>query len=556
MEIDLVSLLSNAKTFTLFLVLGVGYLLGNIPLGQFRLGPTAGVLIAGLFFGHMGFGEDIPGEQMGFILFIYSVGLQAGPRFFSVFLHDGLRYLSLALVVALVSVMVALFLGWVAELPSGLTAGLLAGALTSTPTLAAAQDAVASGLVSAPEGMSAYALTRQISIGYALTYIFGLVGLIMFIKWMPGVLKINLAEEARALQKDRRFAVAIEEGDTPTHVVRAYEVTSENVAGKRIEELTFCKNATCVIQDVKRGGEIIPMGADTKLESGDHISISGRIDVLAPLKDLIGPEVQDTDLFDSPIESVDIIVTHQDAAGRSLADLHLLSRFSCYVTSVIRAQIRLPVSPGLVLEKGDVVRVTGMRRRLDAVTQALGQVERDIVQTDLLTFAFGIAAGLLIAEVSIKVGAVSLGLGTAGGLLFSGIMVGFLRSMNPTFGRVPPAARWILMEFGLMLFMAGVGLRAGKGVWEAILSVGPLLFVCGAITTMAPVLAGYFFGRKVLKLNPALLMGALTGAMTSTPALNIVTDRAKSPLPSLGYAGTYTFANVFLALAGTIVLML
>ncbi len=555
MEIDLVALLTEASPLTLFLILGVGYLLGNIPMGSFRLGATAGVLIAGLLFGHMGFGDDIPGEEIGFILFIYSVGLQAGPRFFSVFLQDGARYLSLALVVACVSVALTIALGAVAGLTPGLKAGLLAGSLTSTPTLAAAQDAVSSGLVAEPGGMSGFAIKKQISIAYAITYIFGLVGLILFIKWIPTLLKVDLPQEAENLRKQRGFRDAQQAEAGPVHVIRAFEVTNPEISGKRIDELDFCKGAACVIQDVKRDGGIIQMDAGTEIKAGDHISISGAMEVLAPLQDRIGPEVQDTDLFASPIESVDIIVTHQDAANRPLADLHLLSRFSCYVTGILRAQIRLPVSPDIVLEKGDVVTVTGMRHRLERLVPKLGQVEREIVQTDLLTFAFGIALGLFIGEFSVKVGALSIGLGTAGGLLFSGILVGFLRSMNPTFGRVPPAARWLLMEFGLMLFMAGVGVRAGAGIWEALLSVGPVLILCGVVVTTTPVLVGYLFGRKVLKLNPALLLGALTGAMTSTPALNIVTDRAKSPLPALGYAGTYTFANVFLALAGALVLL-
>ena len=186
----------------------------------------------------------------------------------------------------------------------------------------------------------------------------------------------------------------------------------------------------------------------------------------------------------------------------------------------------------------------------------MGSEERRVQETDLVTFAGGIVAGLLLAQIDLQVGAINIGLGSAGGLLLAGIMVGFLRSQHPTFGRVPPAARFILMELGLMLFMVGVGLRAGGGIVEAVLSVGPLLFVCGAVVTITPLLVGYGVGRLVLRMNPALLLGARTGAMTSTPALSIVQSAARSPVPALGYAGTYALANVLLTIAGTVIMVL
>ena len=142
------------------------------------------------------------------------------------------------------------------------------------------------------------------------------------------------------------------------------------------------------------------------------------------------------------------------------------------------------------------------------------------------------------------------------GFLLIGILIGFLSSLSPTFGRVPAAARYILQELGLMMFMAGVGLGAGGGIVEALASSGLVIVLCGVVVTLIPVISGFAFGRYVLKLNPAILLGALTGAMTSTPALGIVNQAARSAVPALGYAGTYTFANVLLTFAGTVMMML
>ena len=164
--------------------------------------------------------------------------------------------------------------------------------------------------------------------------------------------------------------------------------------------------------------------------------------------------------------------------------------------------------------------------------------------------------GILLGLVTIGLGELSVGLGTAGGLMIAGIVIGYLGSVMPTFGRVPAAARYVIMELGLMLFMAAVGLNAGGGVVEALISVGPYIVLSGIAVTMVPALVGYLVGRRILGLNPALLLGSLTGAMTSTPALNVVTEAARSPVPALGYAGTYTFANVLLTFAGSMMMVL
>jgi putative transport protein len=183
----------------------------------------------------------------------------------------------------------------------------------------------------------------------------------------------------------------------------------------------------------------------------------------------------------------------------------------------------------------------------------------------MITFSLGIAVGVLIGLISVQVGGFSLGLGSAGGLLAAGLIVGFLRSVRPTFGRrsvrptfgrLPDAARWIFMEFGLLLFMAGVGLRAGGDIVEVFLQAGPKLVVAGMFVTVTPVAVGYLFGRKVLGLNPVILLGGITGAMTSGASLSMVTNAARSAVPALGYTGSYAFANVLLTVAGSVILVL
>jgi putative transport protein len=198
--------------------------------------------------------------------------------------------------------------------------------------------------------------------------------------------------------------------------------------------------------------------------------------------------------------------------------------------------------------------VVGPKAAIKDLGGTLGPVESDIAQTDMTTFAFGIALGAAIGVLAINVGGVPIGVGLAGGLLVSGILVGWLNATRPTFGKFPEAARWILMEFGLMIFIVGVGLQAGGQVVETFATAGPALVIASLFVVAMPVLLGYAFGRKVLRLPPVLLIGALTGAMTSAAAMSLVNTEANSTIPALGYTGTYAFANVILTVAGTLVM--
>jgi len=208
------------------------------------------------------------------------------------------------------------------------------------------------------------------------------------------------------------------------------------------------------------------------------------------------------------------------------------------------------------LQRGDVLNVTGPIASIERMQKSLGHAERDIDETDLLTFALGIAAGILVGSYTIQVMGVDVGLGTAGGLLSVGLVIGFLRSIHPTFGRMPSAARYVLMELGMLFFMGAIGLKAGHGIVAALEQSGVALIAAGMLTTVIPVVFSYFFGRKVLKINPVLLLGAITGAMTSGACLSIVNKEAQSTIPSLGYTGAYAFANIFLTVAGSLILLI
>ena len=226
------------------------------------------------------------------------------------------------------------------------------------------------------------------------------------------------------------------------------------------------------------------------------------------------------------------------------------------VYAISRDGHTLPLDPDLELARGDILTVAGPESAIKSLPAIIGPLEADAMETGMASLSFGISCGAALGLLSMTVYGVPLSLGMAGGLLCVGALVGWLNSARPSVGRLPDAARWVLMEFGLLIFIAGVGLTAGASVVDTFRQAGPGLLVAAVFVVLAPVGLGYAFGRLVLRLEPLVLLGALTGAMTSGPALSLVTRQAASPVPVLGYTGTYAFASISLTVAGTLIMYL
>ena len=251
-----------------------------------------------------------------------------------------------------------------------------------------------------------------------------------------------------------------------------------------------------------------------------------------------------------------ICVTSKAAAGVTLGELRIPQENAAFVSRVLRLGVEIEVMPATKLERGDVLHVTGPRAGLETLAARLGHLEREVEETDLRTFSWAIVFGTLIGAWTVNIAGVSIGLGSAGGLLVVGLAVGYLRSLFPVFGQVPRAARWIFTELGLLLFMAGVGLRGGAGLLETLRSSGLALLLTGIAVTTVPLAIAYLYGRKVLRMNPLTLLGAITGAMTSGGALSVINAQSKSAIAGIGYTGAYAFANVLLTVAGVLIILL
>jgi len=333
-------------------------------------------------------------------------------------------------------------------------------------------------------------------------------------------------------------------------------VTQTHLTGVPLSELYARLPGKASLEKLRRSGEWIPLEEDTRLQIGDEIGIVGFLDRALDAHERIGPELDDPALIESTIESCRIVITQRKLKGVEVDPANAVRNYGCFVAHLKRLGVDVPLSGKVKLMPGDVLHVTGPTARLDQLGRELGHVERDVEQTDLVTLSLGIAAGAFIGALTVTIGGIPIGLGAAGGLLTTGLVIGYLRALHPTFGRLPDAARWLFMELGLLIFMAGVGLRAGSGILETLANSGVSLFVAGILVTTVPVSVGYVFGSKVLKINPVFLLGGITGSMTSGASLSLVIGQAGNSMPALGYTGAYAFANILLTVAGSIILLM
>ncbi|EKF9246093.1 aspartate:alanine antiporter [Vibrio cholerae] len=557
MNIDVVLLLEQNPILLIFVALAIGLSFGKIRFGSFQLGNSIGVLITSLIMGHLGFSFTPEALTIGFMLFIYCVGIEAGPNFFGIFFRDGKHYLILSLVVLITATWIAYFGGYYLNLDYGLAAGMMAGALTSTPVLVGAQDALNSGLAAVPRHMDLSLILDNVSVGYAMAYLIGLISMIMFAKLLPKLQKQNLSDSAQQIAQERGLG---SQRKVYLPIIRAYRVGPELINwidGRNLRELGIYRQTGCYIERIRRHGILAHPDGDAILQEGDEIALVGFPDSHARLDPSFrnGKEVFDRNLLDLRISEEEIVVKSDSIAGKRLSDLNL-SEYGCFLNRVVRAQIEMPMDLDIVLAKGDVLQVSGEKSKVKGLADKIGFISVHSQMADLLAFCSFFILGILFGLVTMTFGQVSFSLGNAVGLLLSGITLGFLRANHPTFGYVPQGALNMVKDLGLAIFMVGIGLNAGSKMFQHLSEVGVQVIGLAFLVSVVPVVFAYLVGAYILKMNRALLFGAIIGARTCAPAMDVVNEYAKSTIPALGYAGTYAIANILMTLTGTIFILL
>ncbi|WP_434360164.1 aspartate:alanine antiporter [Parasalinivibrio latis] len=560
MNIDVVDLLHQNDILLLFVTLAIGLTLGKIRIGTMQFGNSIGVLLTALLLGNAGFSFSPDALSIGFMLFIFCVGIEAGPNFFGIFFRDGKSYLVLALTVLITAVVLTLVFAKHLHIDFGIATGMMAGALTATPVLVGAKDALSSGLSSDKFDPNAIAhIIDNLSVGYAMSYLVGLVSLIMLAKLLPKLQKQNLEHSAQQIALERGLGSSSQR-KVYLPIIRAYRVGPELIKwidGRNLRELGIYRQTGCYIERIRRNGILANPDGDAILQEGDEIALVGYPDSHARLDPSFrnGKEVFDRDLLDLRIADEEIVVKNDSIVGKRLSDLNL-SEYGCFLNRVVRAQIEMPLDHNIFIAKGDVLQVSGERSRVMGLAERIGFVSIHSQIADLLAFCCFFILGSALGMITMTFGHVTFGLGNAAGLLISGITLGFLRANHPTFGYVPQGALNMIKDLGLMTFMVGVGLSAGGNLWEHLAQMGLKIVFASFCVSVIPVIVAYLVGAYILKMNRALLFGAIVGARTCAPAMDMITEYARSTIPALGYAGTYAIANILLTLAGTLLIIL
>lgn len=435
----------------------------------------------------------------------------------------------------------------------------MAGSLTATPVLVGAKDAIKSGLVVLPEGVEYQQVIDNLSVGYALSYLVGLTSLILFARLLPKLQKQNLRDCAQKIAKERGLDGA---GKRKIYlpIIRAYRVDPELVEwtdGQTLRELGLHRKTGCHIERIRRNGILANPDGNYTFQEKDEIALVGYPDSHAKLDPSFrnGKEVFDRNLLDLRIVEEQIVVKNDNIADKRLSDINM-SQHGCFLNCVIRAQIEMPIEHDLVLSKGDILQVSGEKRKVHSLAEDIGFISVHSQVADLLAFCAFFILGEMFGMVTMSFGHLTFGLGSAVGLLISGITLGFLRANHPTFGYVPQGALNMMKHLGLLVFLVGIGLNAGGNVFTYFAESGFKILIASVIVSVVPVIIAYLVGAYLLNMNRALLVGAIIGARTCAPAMDIVNEHARSTVPALGYAGTYAIANVLMTVAGTIIILL
>ncbi|HDY66143.1 MAG TPA: aspartate-alanine antiporter [Phycisphaerae bacterium] len=550
-----VELCRTYPQIVIFLTIAIGYFIGKVKIFKFNLGSTAGVLIAALFVGQLNIQVTPLLKTVAFALFIFTIGYKVGPQFFGALKKEGLKYIWLSIFFAIVGLVTAILLAKIFGFGKGTTAGLLGGALTQSSVIGTADGAIKHLAKS-----NAFEVTMEsnVAIAYAITYVFGTAGLVVFFKIVPRLMKINLKEEAIKLEKEMTGS-SDDLAQSPELFawnkrlnLRAYKAVNPNIAGKTVAEIEAMFPDKVAIDKLKRGDKVMDPEPGMAIESGDIITMVGRRSEFLKAGELIGPEVDDKDAEDIIGEILDICVTNKAAAGKTLGDISKEQGHGCFLRKITRQGHELPVTQSTIVHKCDVLQVAGAQQDVEKFVKYLGYPERPTALTDLVMVGIGCVVGTFVGLIMVPVAGIPLTLGVGGGVLVAGLVAGWLRAIHPTFGQIPAGAQWIFTDLGLNLFIACVGLTAGPKAVHALQTTGVALLIAGMILTLVPHILGIFFGKYILKLNPVLLFGALTGAGTVTAALNALKEEADSSLPALGYTAPYAFGNVFLTIWGTV----
>jgi putative transport protein len=558
----LAKLFDKYPEMAVYLAVGLGYFLGRLKFRGFGLGVVTSALLAGILIGnfvHVAVADQA--KAMLFLLFLFGIGYSVGPSFFRNLKGEGWRWAVLAVFIPVVGLITAYGIARFLKLDLGYSAGMLSGALTESPAIGTASEAI--------RGLSISEEQKQLLVGHiavadAICYIFGTIGVIWCCSWLgPKLMGIDLLTESKKEEKKlgiRPARLGISSGWQPIGF-RAYKVPqSAPIVGKTVAAAEgSVPDGRLFVNRIRREGEIVFPSGETIIEANDTLAVLGRTEVLVRVLGPLSVEIADSDLLAIPVAFYDLYVTSRQVAGKSLQEIAdtVEQARGVLLRGITRGGRELPLGANVIVERGDTLHVTGPEYDVEKLAPVIGRKIQPNEDSDLGILGISICFGVFVgAAITFPIGGVKISLGTSVGTLLAGLMVGWARSARPWFARIPDGAILFMRSMGLAAFVAMVGLKAGPIFISAVKESGYQLFLGGIVVTLVPLISGIWFGRYVLRLDPVQLLGGVAGAQTMIAGVAAVQEKSDSPIATLGYSYTVAIGHILLTTWGTIIVAL
>ncbi|MFY9729046.1 MAG: hypothetical protein WAK24_00450, partial [Candidatus Acidiferrales bacterium] len=461
---NVVASLRQHPELAIFLTLALGFLLGRVRVGTFKLGNVVGTLLAGVLIGQLTIKVHPLVEVVFFDLFLFATGYKVGPQFFRGLKKNAVPQVMLTLVLCVTSLVVTVAAAKLLRYDCGTAAGLMAGAFTESTVIGTAGDTIAK--LSLPDAEK-QRLLNNIPVAYAVSYLVGTGFVVWFLSSLaPRLLGTDLKAESQKLEA-RMSPKPSEQSSRRSGYqdwdLRAYHL-ADAFANRQIADLenSFVPERVFV-ERVRRDSQFVDAKPDTVLRAGDAVVVMARRRVLLSESFAIGVEVEERELLDYPMTTADVVVTNRAIDDQILPTLAEQYGRGVVLQKLIRGEEEIPFTFETTVQRGDLLRIAGATQNVERVGKAFGYIERSSSETDVVFVGLGIFVGGLIGLLSVRVGGLPLSLTASGGSLIMGLVFGWLRSLRPTFGRIPEPALWVFDTIGLAVFIGIVGLNAGPG---------------------------------------------------------------------------------------------
>lgn len=515
--------LLHSSYFAFFTIVTFGFLLGRIKIRGISLDISAVIFVA-LVFGH--FGVIIPKDfqTIGLVLFIFTIGIQAGPGFFQSFKTQGKKLIIMATTLILSAGLSTYAVVYFFDIDMNAGIGLLTGALTSTPGLAAAIETTGSPLA---------------SISYGVAYPFGVIGVILFVSLYPKIFRVNLKKASDDYSSEQHAGFA--EITTTNYVIE-----NEKIFGKSIKELRVRYMTGAVISRVMKNKDAFTPTPDTVLKKGNIVKAVGDTEALKRVQMLLGSPTDQKIPFGEKYDVRRVLVTNKDVVNKTINHLNILENYGATITNIRRSGVDITPAPTDRIQFADKLTITCRVDNMSQIVNAFGNDKRRLSNTDFLPICLGIIIGALLGKLTLDFGVFDFSLGLTGGVLFAGLMLGRVGKTGNIMWTMTGSANNLLRQLGLLFFLAAVGTKAGSSLVETFNESGYILFVAGGIITLVPMITATVVARLAFNMNTLTMLGALTGSMTSTPGLAATDSLTDTNAPSVAYATVYPIAMVLL----------